>query len=79
MIANRTALQALLAARDGAAPPASVGALRANLTGEPVAQYSWRAARYSIWGDAAVRTPDAIVAKAPEELRDLYRRILITD
>ena len=82
LIANKASLQALLDARSvGDATGSGISALRANLAGEPVEDYAWRAALHAVWGSAAEerdadgRVGAAVTDRAPAELRPLYEAI----
>lgn len=78
LIANRDSLGHLLAARKAwqGEDPSSIAALRANMAGDDTAETAFRAARDTIWGEAAQRDQGRrVIAAAPEPLRDLYTEI----
>jgi hypothetical protein len=76
LIANGPSLEALLALRGTTGEASGIGALRANLLGEPVADYAWRAALFAIWGERAEREQGRpIIDTAPSALRPLYQQL----
>jgi hypothetical protein len=44
---------------------------------EEVLQYAWETVCYVIWGKASAKGGQKVMEAAPEELKDLYRQILI--
>ncbi|VWC84166.1 MULTISPECIES: DUF6138 family protein [Burkholderia] len=78
-IANRDSLAALAEARGAASQqaPSAIGRLKASLDGDRrVSEHVWKAVVHAIWGDAANRHPDQLIASAPDELQALYEAVL---
>lgn len=76
LVANTSSLTALLATRKPRGAASGISALKANLTGDPVSEYAWRAALFAIWGDPATRDDGReVIATASAELRALYEEV----